>query len=224
MIIDSSIPWDNHRIVLNGIFHYAGYLDRVRRDLAFEFAEGPYRVRTTNHPDGANFWEFLQHVRAVVRGFVRHAPEIVGLSIRRDNAVWRSESMNFVCVDLDDEVFSADTPSATQTIYFARENRNHLDSKTPPQMLRSWTGRAAPVGCAAGYVGQPFSGSGATGSGFEQKTGKPAFAFDEQLSGAEDELEHTWSDDELFRACASFSEKTKTAVRKDRNVFVKLAT
>ena len=68
--------------------------------------------------------------------------------------------MNFVCVDLDDEMFSAlpaDTPNATRTMYFSRDNRNHFiplqPSKIPPRELLKWTGRAAPTEHAAGNVG-----------------------------------------------------------------------
>ena len=50
----------------------------MRKDVAVEFPGGQYRDRTADYPDGTNFLDFLQHVRAVMRGLVRHAPEVGG--------------------------------------------------------------------------------------------------------------------------------------------------
>ena len=126
----------------DGIADYSGYLDLVRRDLATKFPRGPYRVRTDDDPEGANYLEFLQHVRPVVQGLVRHAPELGSLTLDRSNPVWRAENMMFICVDLENGEFHtlpSDTPDARNIIYIARENGNHFvplrPSNTPLQEL-----------------------------------------------------------------------------------------
>ena len=58
----------------DGIPDYAGYLDRVRGDLALEFSRGEYCVRTAEHPEDANYLELLEHTRSVVRSLVRNSP------------------------------------------------------------------------------------------------------------------------------------------------------
>jgi hypothetical protein len=51
----------------DGIADYPEYLDLARRDLAAEFPRGQYRVIPADGPEDANFLEFLEHVRSVVR-------------------------------------------------------------------------------------------------------------------------------------------------------------
>ena len=92
---------------------------------------------TAEDPEGANFLEFLQHVRAVARSLIRHASGCESLGINRDDARWRPENMKFVCVDLDTEEFSVlagQTPQA-QEILFARENGNHFIPLRPSEAL-----------------------------------------------------------------------------------------
>ena len=85
----------------DGIASYEDYLQRVREDLAREdFAEA-YQVRLPSHPRGADFLEFLEHSRAVVRGLVKHAMEAGALSITNKAAdAWKPQCIKFVCVDL----------------------------------------------------------------------------------------------------------------------------
>ena len=65
-----------------------GYLMRVRRDLAqLDFSEpGEFQIRGVDHPEGANFLEFLTHTNAVVRRLVEHFPGPEHLGINRHAA------------------------------------------------------------------------------------------------------------------------------------------
>ena len=102
----------------------------MRHDLATrEFrAENEFQVREPSHSLGANYIEFLEHARAVVRRLVYHAPDQDHLGINRHARCWEPERIKFVCVDLDTNEFSvlaADVADARE-ILFARENGNHF--------------------------------------------------------------------------------------------------
>ena len=91
-------------------------LDSVRNDLAKEFpvSRGDFHVRATNHQDGPNFLEFLEHTRSVARLLLQKA----GAQNQR------LEDVKFVCVDLDREKFSVldGVGSRQREILFVREN------------------------------------------------------------------------------------------------------
>ena len=111
-------------------------LDNVRNALAKEFpaSRGDLQVRATNHRDGPNFLEFLEHTRSVAR-----------LLLQKEGAQGQKhEDLKFVCVDLDQEKFSVldGVGSRQREIVFVRENGNHfipvLPSETPLEMLLPW--------------------------------------------------------------------------------------
>jgi hypothetical protein len=84
----------------DGIPWFPGYLERVRHDLATEgfAAENEFQVREPSHLLGANYLEFLEHARAVVRRLVYHAPDQDHLGINRHARCWEPERIKFVCV------------------------------------------------------------------------------------------------------------------------------
>ena len=93
-------------------------LDAVRNDLAREFPEGAYAVRTETDQHGANFLEFQEHTRAVARLLVRHAGRDV-----EDVTL-----LKFICMDLDTERHSAVPASRPggREVVILRENGNHF--------------------------------------------------------------------------------------------------
>ena len=111
-----------------GFPSYDGYLDRVREDLAIEFPTGEFQVRTESACSEANYLEFIEHTRAVMRRLVYHARGCSDSDIDRDSVHWQTKNFKFVCVGLDTECFSVldgSTPNPRE-ILFARENGNNF--------------------------------------------------------------------------------------------------
>ena len=102
----------------------------MRQDLARgQFSEpGNFEVRDVNHPEGANYLEFLAHTNAVVKRLIEHAPAPDQGGIHRTASSWRAEDFKFVCIDLETGHPSVVPGSkvGAREIIFMRENRNHF--------------------------------------------------------------------------------------------------